>query len=418
MKKTIIIILACVAFCNITYAQWKTYPASAFGGDTVGQPILNFISSQLGYCVAGRSAWSEGKPRKNAFYKTIDGAKSWTRILDGENTVMGLATFGSDTVFVSLGGYLMRSFDGMNTWDTVQYEGGYLISFPERLLYYNTTKGTYKSTNLGITLNKISDKGWNWINPQVGYRIESPQYEVIKTLDSGKSWTKCTKINATHTAVNYTYEFVSENLIFAIVGSKLYRSKDGGMSWQTLKDIGANIQNNNNGLHFINEKDGFYSVQGMLYKTNDTGNTWCQQSLSGFNAVGLSQLSFPMQFVDDSIGFWLGSGGVDGAIFYTTTNQGGPPCPSNPGNSVFKPKENVSGIKVYPNPTKAYVTLQSEEFIMQTAQLYNVAGQKVLQQNINNKEATLSLAHLPKGLYLLKVYTENGLSYNEKVLVE
>ena len=55
---------------------------------------------------------------------------------------------------------------------------------------------------------------------------------------------------------------------------------------------------------------------------------------------------------------------------------------------------------------------------MQTAQLYNVAGQKVLQQNINNKEATLSLAHLPKGLYLLKVYTENGLIYNEKVLLD
>lgn len=68
--------------------------------------------------------------------------------------------------------------------------------------------------------------------------------------------------------------------------------------------------------------------------------------------------------------------------------------------------ENVTdlGIKVYPNPVKDVININSEEAI-EKAEIFNVSGQNVLSASFTNQ---ISVATLPSGYYILKVKLENG----------
>ncbi|HQA75272.1 T9SS type A sorting domain-containing protein [Flavobacterium sp.] len=60
-----------------------------------------------------------------------------------------------------------------------------------------------------------------------------------------------------------------------------------------------------------------------------------------------------------------------------------------------------------PNPVKNTFHLQSRT-VLKTAVLYNLLGQKVLEQHFNNTHITLDVSNLTSGNYILKVYSETG----------
>lgn len=60
-----------------------------------------------------------------------------------------------------------------------------------------------------------------------------------------------------------------------------------------------------------------------------------------------------------------------------------------------------------PNPVKNAFNLQSS-VVLKTAELYNLLGQKVLEQHFNNTHITLDVSNLTSGNYILKVYSETG----------
>lgn len=62
------------------------------------------------------------------------------------------------------------------------------------------------------------------------------------------------------------------------------------------------------------------------------------------------------------------------------------------------------GIKVYPNPVKDIININSDETI-EKAEIFNVSGQNVLSASFTNQ---ISVASLPAGYYILKVKLENG----------
>ncbi len=74
-------------------------------------------------------------------------------------------------------------------------------------------------------------------------------------------------------------------------------------------------------------------------------------------------------------------------------------------NLVYNTIEQIdfsSGMNLYPNPSTNLLKITSEQTI-QKAELYNLLGEQVLQQNIDAKNAELNIAVLPKGIYLLKL---------------
>jgi hypothetical protein len=73
-------------------------------------------------------------------------------------------------------------------------------------------------------------------------------------------------------------------------------------------------------------------------------------------------------------------------------------------------------VTVYPNPVKNKVTVKASNPIKQI-QLYDVQG-RILQTSIENKmEAVLDISAKPKGIYFLKIITQNG-STTQKIVKE
>ena len=84
------------------------------------------------------------------------------------------------------------------------------------------------------------------------------------------------------------------------------------------------------------------------------------------------------------------------------------------GDDLTSTKETAeSRIKVYPNPTTGAVTILGEDIA--EVQVYNMLGQTVATFGRSN---TLELSDLPKGIYLLRLTSENGATKTEKLMLE
>ena len=69
--------------------------------------------------------------------------------------------------------------------------------------------------------------------------------------------------------------------------------------------------------------------------------------------------------------------------------------------------EKTAAFKFYPNPVKNILNISDVE-IINTAEIYNVVGQKVMAQTVNAAEATLDFSSLQAGTYIVKVATANA----------
>jgi hypothetical protein len=66
--------------------------------------------------------------------------------------------------------------------------------------------------------------------------------------------------------------------------------------------------------------------------------------------------------------------------------------------------------KIYPNPVKDKLTIESESQTTEeiNASLFNVQGQEIFQLEKLEQQQTLELGELPSGLYLLKLQSSSG----------
>lgn len=80
---------------------------------------------------------------------------------------------------------------------------------------------------------------------------------------------------------------------------------------------------------------------------------------------------------------------------------------------------NTSEIKLYPNPTNQYTTLQTDNiFKNATLTVYNSVGQQVRQiKNINGQTITLHLDNITNGLYFIRLTEENKVIATDKLVI-
>jgi len=72
-----------------------------------------------------------------------------------------------------------------------------------------------------------------------------------------------------------------------------------------------------------------------------------------------------------------------------------------------------SQCKVYPNPVNDLLFIESENF--NTIKLYNMVGKEVLCQTGSGK-TEINISHLPKGVYIVAVFSEGKLMGNTKIV--
>jgi hypothetical protein len=95
-------------------------------------------------------------------------------------------------------------------------------------------------------------------------------------------------------------------------------------------------------------------------------------------------------------------------------------CISSPANRHYYPNvfelhvyysptgidENEMQVKVYPNPTNGFLSIEAES--MTQISVYNTLGQCVLQKEVVENQTIIDLHDATSGLYLLRVETQNG----------
>lgn len=88
---------------------------------------------------------------------------------------------------------------------------------------------------------------------------------------------------------------------------------------------------------------------------------------------------------------------------------------TNPALSVAK-NELGSKIKVYPNPAKDKVTIETNNVNLTSVEVYDLLGKKVFEQNkLSNN--TIDISDLSNGIYMLKLNSENK-SITKKLIVK
>ena len=101
-------------------------------------------------------------------------------------------------------------------------------------------------------------------------------------------------------------------------------------------------------------------------------------------------------------------------------NFGGPnPDPTDDSdNIVLSIKDSFlnSKFRLFPNPVKNILTIDSNNIEVSSVKIYNILGKQVLsQKGLDNRE--LNISSLSSGLYVLKLDTDRG-SLNKKIVVE
>ena len=73
----------------------------------------------------------------------------------------------------------------------------------------------------------------------------------------------------------------------------------------------------------------------------------------------------------------------------------------------------LSNIQIYPNPSSDLIFIKSKNSVIEKIEIYNSIGQ--MSKSIISEFKTLDVSDLSVGLYLVKIYTENGV-LNEKII--
>jgi hypothetical protein len=77
----------------------------------------------------------------------------------------------------------------------------------------------------------------------------------------------------------------------------------------------------------------------------------------------------------------------------------------------------VSDFKVYPNPAKDFISIEStDQDQISTVQVFDVLGKEVMNTRIQNNR--LNVSNLSKGMYILKINSVNGNGITKKVIIE
>ncbi|MCC7332689.1 MAG: T9SS type A sorting domain-containing protein [Flavobacteriales bacterium] len=70
---------------------------------------------------------------------------------------------------------------------------------------------------------------------------------------------------------------------------------------------------------------------------------------------------------------------------------------------------------IYPNPNNGIFTLETTTFKKSTIEIYNIAGQLILQKLFVDNTTQINLTDYPKGLYLVKIISDNKVTVKKIV---
>jgi len=79
--------------------------------------------------------------------------------------------------------------------------------------------------------------------------------------------------------------------------------------------------------------------------------------------------------------------------------------------------QNDNGIKIYPNPTTDFISIDIIENITSKIEFFNIYGQSVFFKVIDNKHEQIDISNLKSGIYIIEVSNSKS-KYQQKIIIE
>ena len=157
---------------------------------------------------------------------------------------------------------------------------------------------------------------------------------------------------------------------------------------------------------------------------------WLEPNVGANNSSGFTGLPAGMRSPDNTYqtifenGLWWASTSYNTSfawsryLWYMFAGVDRNPAPKNLGLSIRCIKNITSNnneilepskIKLFPNPASSVFTIQYPEGRIYEMTIYNIAGESIMNKEIQNSINQINISSLAKGLYIIKVKTSDGL---------
>ena len=73
-------------------------------------------------------------------------------------------------------------------------------------------------------------------------------------------------------------------------------------------------------------------------------------------------------------------------------------------------------VSLYPNPSNELINISFDEDQLSKLELYDVTGKLLFKKDLNTNTYALNIANYPSGTYLVKVFNQNNVSINKKII--
>jgi hypothetical protein len=256
---------------------------------------------------------------------------------------------------------------------------------------------TYSNIQNSTTPGRINDRA---AYPAIG-ADNSPQYAIAHGIDNGMRIDLYIGIKPTNAAhVYHTYITNATTTVLSMENGDSTAKKFGGVDgtdpdWLLLTIKGYTYHWNNNG----DSAQLVDSIQIYLadYRSADSTEdyilkTWQQIDLTEFGQI-------------DSLSFHLTSSDTDSTGMKTPAYF----CIDNFEiefvGGIYENKKNALDVSIYPNPAKDVLNIKAK--VPVSARIYDISGKlKIVNQTEIGKE--IDIAHLPAGIYLVKITDEKS----------
>ncbi len=227
--------------------------------------------------------------------------------------------------------------------------------------------------------------------------------EVYKTTDGGNAWTPVT-IGDDVTFDTAIFDIVQnpKNLNQLALGtsSGVFVSNDKGLTWNLVSQFVANkvaYSDVNSGVLMATTYTSQNDIFNIHYSV-DNGTNW--KTIARTDLLETESGSVAIDFSDKKAYIYIASTDL-GLLGYNLNLE----ILANGEVSTEK-----ASVLVYPNPTVDVVHIDSKN--LKSATLYDMNGKKLLESN----KTEISVSHLPKGVYVLRIVTSDNSIVSKKII--
>lgn len=268
--------------------SWKNVSDGFFKSGSVGAIAVapsdpNVIYAGMGEHCIRIETFASG----DGVYKSTDAGKTWSHIgLPNSRNIAAIHVDPADPdiVYVAVQGSpwgphddrgVYKSVDGGKSWDRI-LAGGPSTGASDLAM------DPKNSSILYAAMWQHDQEPWH------GYQINSggPGSALYKSTDAGRTWTKIQKGMPTRVGrVGIAVSGVDSKRLYALVEAKpdesgLYRSDDGGASWALLNNKHVMTERSGYYTHVIadpNQLDTVYVLHAPFLKSTDGGKTFSEE---------------------------------------------------------------------------------------------------------------------------------------------